>query len=120
MRWLLLLTVIVLSNQSLRSQSSEAFLVYILDRKIKVISPLRYSPDLHVILHNRTLSRVRGRIQTEKGRVIDHVSLGQGESQSVSIGHIKDKKVFYYSLAPAFQEAELIIGRVRYEIPPKK
>ena len=120
MRWLLFLTVTVFFSQVLESQSSEAFLVYILDRKVKVISPLRHSSDLHVILRNQTLSRVRGKIQTEKGRVIDHVSLGAGESKSVSIGHVREKRLFYYSLAPAFQEVELVVGKVRYEIPPKK
>lgn len=117
---MLLFIVTVFSGQALVSQKSDAFLVYISDHKLKVVSPVRHSPNLHVILQNQTLSQVKGKIQTEEGRVIDYVSLLPGQSKSVLIGHVKAKKFFYYPMAPAFQEAELVIGRAYYEIPPKK
>ncbi|MCY4644920.1 MAG: hypothetical protein OXB88_09910 [Bacteriovoracales bacterium] len=101
-------------------ESSSAFLVTIFERKLRVVSPTRYSPHIHVILKNETLDKIVGKIQTESGRVIDYVNLEGGEMKSVPIGHIREEKIFYYPLAPSFQKMKLIIGHSPYEIPKKK
>ena len=100
--------------------SAESFVVAIFDRKIRVSSPTRHGPKLHVILHNKTLEAMVGKIQTVRGRVIDYVSLSSGQSQSIEVGQLKGEDMYYYPLAPAFQAVALVIGRAVYEIPEKR
>ena len=112
--------IMVFFSQVLVAISAESFVVDIFDRKIRVSSPARHSPKLHVILHNKTLEAMVGKIQTARGRVIDYVSLSSGESRSVEIGQLKGEDMYYYPMAPAFQAVALVIGRPVYEIPEKR
>ena len=110
----------IISPKLFSRGNTHAFLVTIFDQKIRVVSPARHSPHIHVILKNETQNKVIGRVQTKEGRVIDYVNLVQGEIRSVALGHIRQKSIFYYPLAPSFQAVELVPGRSTYEIPEKK
>ena len=117
MKYLILFTLS--SYIGLSQQRSEAFLIDIFDRKVKVVSPKKVSQKMHAIFTNNTLSRILGKVMLHTGEVISFVTLEAGQSKSVHIGIYKEKKIFFIPLAPSLQEIELIVGRSPYEIPPK-
>ena len=97
---------------------SRLFLVSISNDQLKVVSPSEYTPHLRVLVENKTSGKLIGKLQTDEGRVIDYVSIEGHKSGTFLIGHLKRReKVFYYSLAPSFQEVELTVGKAPYEIP---
>ena len=112
--------ITVFFSPSLYSQENAPFLVTIFDNKISVVSPERSSPNLHLVFHNKSISKIVGKVQTKRGRIVDYINLLSGETKSVFVGHLKKEHIFYYPLSPSFQATELIIGRKPYEIPPKK
>lgn len=101
-------------------QRSDAFIVDILNDKIKVIAPRKHSNASYVLFRNRTLNEIRGKIQIQDGKVIDFFTIKQDEPLSIDITAGKGKKMFFVPMSPPFQEAELIVGAPPYEVPSKE
>ncbi len=99
---------------------SEAFVVRLFNKRIVVISPKKFLPKTHVIIENKTLSKVIGKVGPKIGQNIQYVTIGPQSSESVELKVGKNEKIFFVPLAPAFQEVQLLAGKRRYEIPPKK
>ncbi len=118
MKWVILFSLISVVGQG--AKRSDAFLVDIFDRKVTVVAPDKHSNGLHAIFSNQTLSKIISKVQTDTGEVLDYFTLEPKENYSVQIGNIKGKKIYFIPMAPAFQEAELIVGGKSYEIPPEK
>lgn len=116
-----LFCILIFSSLSFNKlYGANIFHIDILDDKITVASPDRYHPDLHILFYNRGTGRAVGKLQTVHKRVIAYISLKKGESRSLPIAHIAKEKIYYYSLHPPFQEVELSIGKLYYEIPEKE
>ena len=73
-----------------------------------------------VIITNNTHTKLVGRVVTKEGYIIKNVAIEANKSVSVPIKEIKNKRVFFVPLIPAFQDVELILGKKSYEIPPKR
>lgn len=115
-----ILIFLFLISTTYSAQRSEAFIVNIYDRKVAVVAPEKDGKNLHAIISNNTLTPIRGKIQTEKKKIVTYMTVAVGKSESVHIGKVGKSKLYFYPLAPSFQEFELVIGRRPYEIPPKK
>ena len=97
---------------------SDVFTIKIFGDKVKVTSPKKWFPRQSVAIENKTLVKLLGKVATNQ-RVLAYVSIKAGKFETVEIKALKGEKVFFVSLAPAFQEIELRPGSKYYEIPSK-
>ena len=88
--------------------------------KIAVVAPQKYDPRLNVIVKNKTLINLLGKIESGSGKVLAYVSVSSGKSQSVEVGAKLKDKIYFVPMAPAFQTVQLKVGSKPYEIPPKE
>ncbi len=115
-----LIFLLTLSEAVFSQEHSESFWVQAHDTYIKVLAPEQYSKGITVIISNKTLSRLLGKIVTASGKVVQFVSIDSEENMAVNIDVISKEAVFFVPLVPAFQEVELKFGKKTYEIPPKR
>lgn len=101
-------------------ESLEGFLVTAFDDRFKIISPTKYKPQMEVIIENKTLVRLVGKILINNQKNAQFVSVDPEKYQKLTIKIKKGDILHFVPLTPAFQEVELIIGNKTYEIPPKK
>lgn len=98
-------------------EKSEAFMVYYLNDHVKVVSPDKLPKDGHVIIENKTLSKLLGRLEAPLGKIIEQVAIEANSRASYSLANAKGNRIFFVPLSPASQEVELIPGKMAYEIP---
>lgn len=101
-------------------QTSEAFTVRMFDQYVQVLSPQKIFSEQSVIIENKTLTRLIGRLQGPNGVEPKYISVNPGGSEVVSISTKGVEKLIFIPLSPAFQEVELKIGMPSYEIPPQR
>lgn len=97
----------------------EEFVVTIFDRSMRVTSPDVIKNNFVVVIENKSLSKVVGKIQGSSGKVYHLKSIEANNFLKVTVEHKKDERYFFIPMSPPFQEAELIAGQKTYEIPPK-
>lgn len=97
----------------------EAFQVLVLERKVKVISPLKESSKTSVVIENRTLSKLLGKIELDNGKNLGFLSIPSNGFRSLEFSVPKGRRFFFVPMSPPFQKIELIFGQRSYEIPPK-
>jgi hypothetical protein len=101
-------------------ENSEAFMVYLLEDRVKVLSPAVYHKNQAVIIENQTLTKVVGKIRNEKGIVLQYVNILPREFKSVEVEMKKGESIYFVPMVPSFQEVILSFGKRSYEVPPKK
>ena len=105
-------------------EKSDAFITYIFDRKIRVVSPTQDGKDLHLIVDNRTLNTIVGHLEVydSKGKKsnLAYISVKKDHSKSIKLPRFDNRRIFFVPDAPAFQEVELLLGKKIYEIPPQE
>lgn len=116
----LCLILLLLTPQAFAYESSEAFMVYLLEDRVKVLSPEKYHQKQSVIIQNKTLTKVIGKIRNEEGKVLNFVNILPGEFKSVSVKMEKGQSIYFVPMVPSFQEVILSFGKRSYEVPPKK
>jgi len=109
-----------LITSSFAEEKAETFILEIFDSKYKVVSPNKFHDQMSVIIENKSLNKVAGKMVTSQQVVIDYVSIMPGAHQSVEVGKFKGQRIFFVPLTPPVQEIELIPGKQSYEIPPKR
>lgn len=97
----------------------EEFVVTVFDKSVKVISPDMVKDKFTVVIENRSLVKIIGKIQANSGKVFSIKSIEPNSFDKVFVDYKKGERVFFIPLAPAFQEVELIPGQKTYEIPPR-
>ena len=102
---------------ALSREKSEAFMVYYLNDHVKVVSPDKMLKETFVIIENKTLSKLIGRLEAPLGNIIEQVAIKAGDRSSYSLSKAKGERIFFLPLSPASQEVELIPGKLSYEIP---
>lgn len=119
--WLLIIFLSVLVfGKANAIERSDAFIIRVFDKKVKVLSPRVFDPKLNVIIENKTLVKITGKIQNEYNEVYNYISIKSGKFQSIFLNMKKGDKLFFVPLSPPFQKIELILGNKPYEIPPKR
>lgn len=97
-----------------------AFMVKIFDERVVVTSPIKEKKDINVIIENKTLNKIVGKVETQSGVVLGFVSLMPKKFQSVSLRGRGSEKVYFIPLSPSFQKVILKFNNKVYEIPPKE
>ena len=101
-------------------EQADAFIVKIYDEKVRVLSPKKFDEKLTVIVENKTLTLIKGRLETGRGEFLKFVSVAPSKSVSMNVKRLKTDKVFFVPLAPPSQKVELKLGNKPYEIPPSQ
>lgn len=114
------LILLFFSLQGHAVESHDGFLVSAHDDRFKVVSPEKYKTPMEVIVENKTLVRLIGKIIINHDRIISFSSVDPEKFQRIMIPLKKGDILHFVPLSPAFQEVELIVGNKTYEIPPKK
>ncbi len=118
----IMLIVLVLMTPLLASayESSEAFMVYLLEDRVKVLSPKNYHKSQSVIIQNKTNKKVIGKIRNEGGKVLHYINILPNKFKSVEVKIPKKQSIYFVPMVPSFQEVKLSFGKKSYEVPPKK
>ncbi len=98
----------------------DAFIVKIYDKRVRVLSPAKYDELLTVIIENKTLTTMRGKLATHSGEILNYVSIDPGKSTSLSVKRLNKERLYFVPIAPPLQKVELILGNKPYEIPPRQ
>lgn len=114
------LLILLLTAQVQAVESLDGFLVSALDDRFRVVSPEKFKPAMEVIIENKTLVRLIGKITINHEKIINFSSIEPEKYQRFIINLKKGDILHFVPLSPAFQEVELIVGNKIYEIPPKK
>ena len=117
---ILSLTVLLFSLRAYAIESHDGFLVSAYDDRFKVVSPEKFKPSMEVIIENKTLVRLIGKLTLNHDRIINFSSVEPEKYQRVMVTLKKGDILHFVPMSPAFQEVELIVGNKIYEIPPKK
>lgn len=102
------------------SEYSNTFVVKIHPQVIKVTSPKTFNAELSVIVENKSMVRVLGKVINESDTFEKIISIKAGEFKSVPIRMKKNENFYFVPMSPPFQRIELQIGQKDYEIPAKK
>lgn len=114
---LMLMTV---SVKAVAIESLDGFLVSAYDDRFRVISPEKFKAQMEVIVENKTLVRLIGKLTINKQSNASFLSVEPEKFQRVVVKLKKGDVLHFIPLSPSFQEVELIVGNKTYEIPPRK
>ncbi|MCK6594049.1 MAG: hypothetical protein L6Q33_02530 [Bacteriovoracaceae bacterium] len=120
MKCLFLYCVLFLSGKVLAIESLDGFLVEGYDDRFRVISPQKFKAKMEVIVENKTLVKLVGRLHLNNAPKPIFYTIQPGSYEKKIIDIKKGDILHFVPLSPPFQEVELIIGNKIYEIPPKK
>ena len=118
-----LLCIIIISLTSTYAkaiESSTGFVVSAYDDRFRVISPEKFRSPMEVIVENKTLVRLIGKLIVNNKTNIGFASIESDKYQRIMVNLKKGDLLHFIPLSPSFQEVELIVGNKSYEIPPKK
>jgi len=101
-------------------ESSNGFIITAYDDKFKVVSPEKFKNPMEIIVENKTLVRLIGKVIVNNKINAGFTSIETDKYQRVMVDLKKGDLLHFVPLTPAFQEVELIVGNKTYEIPPKK
>ncbi len=115
-----ILLLFKLSGNAFAIESLDGFLVSAYDDRFKVISPEKFKPTMEVIVENKTLVRLVGKLTINHSTNVTFLSIDSEKYQKANVKLKKGDLLHFVPLSPAFQEVELIVGNKNYDIPPKK
>ncbi len=118
--FLLVLILVPLFVQVNAIESLDGFLVESLDSSFRVISPQKFKPKMEIIVDNKTLVKLVGRLSINNKPTNYFYTILPGSYEKKIIEIKKGDILHFVPISPPFQEVELIIGNKIYEIPPKK
>lgn len=113
-------TILIVSFGANAIESSNGFLVTALDDRFRVVSPEKFKSPMEVIIENKTLVRLIGKVVINNKVNASFTSIDSDKYQRVMVNIKKGDLLHFIPLTPSFQEVELIVGNKIYEIPPKK
>lgn len=101
-------------------EKADAFIVEALSGYYKVLSPVTINKKISLIVVNKTLHKLRGKLQRNGQEDLAFLTTAPGKSTSIEFEFDKSKKYHFIPLSPAFQEVELKIGEKSYEVPAQR
>lgn len=110
----------LVSHNTFAVERSDAFIVKIYEKSIKVLAPKKDERTTTAIIENKTLVNCLAKIVRKSGKVIDFVSVKPGKFKVVKISRKKREVIYFIPISPPFQKIELVTGRRPYEIPPQR
>lgn len=116
----LFFALFMMSSIGLTQEMSETFVVRNFDSYVQVLAPQKMHSQQAVIIENKTLENLIGRLSTPDDSHVKFLSIGPKESKSVTLPGSGHRSLIFVPMSPAFQEVELKIGMKSYEIPAKR
>lgn len=113
-------TALILSPAANSYERSDAFIVRLFDKSIKVLAPVKFDAKLNVIVENKTLTKSISRLERPNGELVSFIAVEAGKFKAVDLKARKGESLFLVPISPPFQKVELILGRRPYEIPPQR
>lgn len=101
-------------------ESLDGFLIESLDSSYKVISPQKFKSKMEVIVENKTLTKLVGKLHVNNKPTNLYYTVSPGAYEKKIVDLKKGDILHFVPISPPFQEVELIVGNKIYEIPPKK
>ena len=121
MKFILLAIIgLIFFNSVMAIESSNGFVVSGHDECFRVVSPEKFRTPMEVIIENKTLVRMIGKVMVNNKVNAGFVSIDADKNQRVMVNLKKGDLLHFVPMSPSFQEVELIVGNKIYEIPPKK
>lgn len=120
MKLIISIFILLLSANVFAIETFDGFLITAFDDRFKIVSPEKFKQNMEVVVENKTLARLIGKLVLNNTKIIGYVSIEPDKYQKVQVVLKKNDILHFYPLSPAFQEVELIVGNKNYEIPPKK
>lgn len=118
--FLILCIAFLYESQLFAIESSNGFVVTSYDDRIRIISPEKFRSPMEVIVENKTLIRLIGKVVVNKKMNAGFASVEPDKYQRIMVNLKKGDLIHFVPLSPSFQEVELIVGNKSYEIPPKR
>ena len=116
-----LMILLQLSATAQAIESLDGFLVSAYDDRFRVVSPEKFKPTMEVIIENKTLVRLIGKLTVNNQTAnVGYISVDSEKFQKANVKLKKGDILHFVPLTPAFQEVELVVGNKIYEIPPRK
>lgn len=115
----LFFSIFFINSNSYSQEYADAFVLEVFDGYVKVLSPVKESKVVSVVLLNKTLSKIYAKVATDK-KDLKFISIEAQKTKSYTISGSEFKKLMFVPLSPTFQEIELVYGRKSYEIPEQK
>ncbi len=114
--------LILIATPALQAaERADSYIIRAHSDHYKILAPAKQTKVLSIIIENKMLVNLVGRIETDKGRVITFVRIDAGKDKSISVNNYSSaEKIYFIPLSPAFQKIMLKIGEKTYEIPPKR
>lgn len=113
----ILLTVF---NESFAYERSDAFIVRAQPTFYKVLSPVKVSKKVGLIVQNKTLNKIIGKLWSENSGDIEIVTIESGKSRSIEFQFNKKDEFYFIPLSPPFQRVRLKTGEKSYEVPAQR
>lgn len=115
------LMISLFSTLAFSIERSESFIITARDKKYRVISPAKQGKNVSVIIENKMLVDLLGRLETINGHLLSFVKVKSNKYKSYNLKKMSySDKIQFVPLSPSFQEIVLKLGTKEYEIPPKR
>ncbi len=101
-------------------ERSDAFILEVESDHYKVLSPTNVDKNSAVIIKNKMLTKLRGKLVSQKDGDIKYLSIKPRSTKSFQFPYDKKTKYFFIPLSPPFQAVDLRLGQKSYEIPEKR
>ncbi len=120
-RLLALIPLLLYCFNAMASQRADSFIVTAYSSYYRVLAPVTMSKQLSIIIENKMLIDLIGRVESSKGALVANVRVPAGDYRTVTVDGTFPKEIYsFVPLNPAFQAVELKPGQEAYEIPPKR
>ena len=83
-------------------EKSEGFVV-IYDKRVKVLSPMKYHKKLSILIENKMLGKLLVKIVRENGDLIEIISVVPNNPKSVEFEMKRKEKILFIPLSPPAQ-----------------
>lgn len=108
----------LLFSLNLYASYTDAFIVEVTDRKIKVTSPKKKMKIVSIIIKNTTFDKIISEIRSDQ-KVLKRFVLKPEGKEVIQVDYSKVNKLYYIPVAPPFETVELRFEQKPYEIPEK-
>lgn len=110
----------IIETFALSYERADAFIVSAHPGFYKVLSPTKIEKQIGLIVQNKSLVKIFGRLETSEGKILKMINVSPEQSVSVNFDYSESQKYFFIPLSPAFQEVELKRGEKSYEVPAQR
>jgi hypothetical protein len=101
-------------------EKSDAFIIKANPRYFKILSPVKVKKNIGLIVQNKSLVKLVGKLVNDEDKIIELISIESGKSKAVEFRFNKAKKFYFVPISPPFQKIELKLGEKSYEVPSQR